>query len=219
MPDFEYLSPDPATGELAAADVERIAASLRGGQLAILPTETGYLIAALATSEPAVLRAFAVKQRDPANTMHVAFASPAMAAQWAVLTPAARRLLDAYTPGPLTVVAQQSGRLPDHLVTVNGTVGVRIPDHNATRQVVAAVGAPVTASSLNRAGEEAMLIERAAVQALDWPAQGTVFVVEDNDSVTYPVPSTLVRVTGAEPEILRAGPVTDEMIRAVLSQP
>jgi L-threonylcarbamoyladenylate synthase len=145
--------------------------------------------------------------------MHIACASLAMAADYAVLTPTARRLLLAFTPGPLTVVVEQTDRLPDRYVTMNGTVGIRIPAPPATRQVVDALGTPVTATSLNRSGEESRPVDHDLLESLDWPADGRVYAVVDNAAIVYSAPSTLVRVTGPGFEILRPGPVDDEQVR------
>jgi L-threonylcarbamoyladenylate synthase len=199
---------------LRLAEVAEVADALRDGGLAVLPTETGYMIAALATDEDAVLRAFEVKGRNLANTMHVACSSLAMAEEIAEITPLAGRLLGELTPGPITVVVRQTGRLPDRLVTINGTVGIRVPDHPATLQVVAAVGAPLTATSLNRAGEPAGPIDRRGLEALGWPSDAVVHVVQDDGAIRFALPSTLVRVTGPDVEILRAGPINEDAVRA-----
>jgi L-threonylcarbamoyladenylate synthase len=216
VPEFEYPSLRPRSRLLGLADAARLADILRAGGLAVLPTETGYLLAALATSERAVLDAFAVKQRDLANTMHIACASLTMATEYALLAPAAARILGEFTPGPVTVVANQAGRLPDRLVTRDGTVGIRVPDHPATLQVIAAVGAPLTASSLNLAGEPPLPVDRETLAGLYWPEPGPVYVVRDDAAIGYEQPSTLVRVTGPEPEILRPGPVSEDAIREIM---
>jgi len=114
-------------------------------------------------------------------------------------------------------VVKHTGGLPDRLVTVDGTVGIRVPDHPATLQVVAAVGAPVTATSLNRAGEPGGPIDRPSLEALGWPDVATVYIVQDDASISYPLPSTLVRVIGPELEILRAGPISEESIQDLLA--
>lgn len=217
MAKFEYLVPRTPSGVLRLGEVAPVAEALRDGGLAVLPTETGYMLAALATDEPAILRAFAVKGRDLANTMHIACSSLEMAAGVAEITPAAERLLGAFTPGPITVVVRQKPRLPSRLVTRDGTVGIRVPDHPATLQIIAAVGAPITATSLNRAGEPPSSMDRHDLEQLDWPDDGVVYVVEDDASIRFQAPSTLVRVIGAEPEILRAGPITERTIRQALS--
>lgn len=216
-PVFEYLALRSRSHLLSLGDVERVAAAIRLGATAILPTETGYMLATLATSEAAIRHAFAVKRRPLTNTMHVACSSIGMAQEFGVLTPFAVRLLGEFTPGPVTVVVRQSGRLPEHLVTLNGTVGIRVPEHPATLQVISAVGAPITASSLNLAGEQALGVDRDALATLNWPTDH-VFVVRDDESICYDKPSTLVRMTDAEPEVLRSGPISADAVRAALRQ-
>src|SRR5579859_884367 len=200
---------------LTLSEAVRVADSLRRGSLAVLPTETGYMLAALATSVTAIERAFAVKQRDRAQVMHVACASMAMAASVGVLTPAAVRLLGSLTPGPLSVVVAKTPLLPDTLVAVNGTVGIRVPDHPATLQVIAEVGAPLTATSLNVSGAGPTAIADIDLGQLNWPREEIIYVILDDDAIAYEAPSTLVRVTGAELEILRTGPVSEETIRKI----
>jgi L-threonylcarbamoyladenylate synthase len=213
---FHFLAPSSHSGLLRLADAEFVAGRLREGGLAVLPTETGYMLAALATSLPALRTAFDVKERDHAHAMHVACASIGMAARYAVLSPAARRLMGAFTPGPLTVVVPQTGALPVEMVTLGGTVGIRVPDHAATLQVIATLDAPVTATSLNRSGEETRPYDRDLLEELPWGDLRGVPVVEDKSAVRYPAASTLVRLTGEAPEVLRQGPITAEQITAAL---
>lgn len=212
-PDFVYLSVTKRSRLLTLADLDAVAGSLAGGGLAVLPTETGPMLAAVATSEPAVRAAFAAKGRNLAQVMHVACASLAMARRYGHLDERATALLGAFTPGPLSVVVPHTGALPDRLVTVDGTVGIRVPDNPATLQVIGALGVPLTATSVNVSGQPGTSIEPAALRALHWPPLERVYVVVDEEAVTYGAPSTLVRLTGPEPEILRPGPVTAEMLR------
>lgn len=210
---FRFLAPVSDSGMLRLADADRVAERLRDGGLAVLPTETGYMLAALATSMPALRAAFDVKQRDYAHPMHVACSSIRMASRFAEITPAARSLLGAFTPGPLTVVVRQTPALPDTMVTLDGTVGIRVPDHPATLQVVSALDLPITATSLNRSGEEGRAFDRAMLEELAWGDHDDVPVVEDKNAVRFGAPSTLVRLTGPTVEILRQGPVTAEEIQ------
>lgn len=200
---------------LTLSEVARIADSLRSGSLAVLPTETGYMLAAMATSVPAVEHAFAVKQRDRAQVMHVACASVGMAASVGVLTPVALRLLGAFTPGPLSVVVAKTPVLPDRLVTVDGTVGIRVPDHPATLAVIAEVGVPLTATSLNVSGSARVPVSKLELDTLNWPAGETIYVMQDDEAIRYGTGSTLVRLTSGEVEILRPGPVGESDIADV----
>jgi L-threonylcarbamoyladenylate synthase len=202
---------------LTLAEADKVAGSLRNGSLAVLPTETGHMLAALATNMKAVESAFTVKGRATANVMHVACASLQMAEQVGVINQLAMRLLGDLTPGPVTVVVKKTPLLPDRLVALDGTVGIRIPDHPATLQVINAVGAPVTATSLNSSGSAPEPLAKLDLQALNWPESGTVYIVKDDDAIAYSVPSTLVRITGGSLEILRKGPVPGTEIHRVAS--
>ena len=213
---FRYTTVSKRSRVLRLDDLDTVAGSLAAGSLAILPTETGYMLAALATSPRALEAAFRVKQRDRAHVMHVACASLAMARQFAVIDEPAARVIGAFTPGPLSVVLPQTDQLPDSLVTVNGTVGIRVPDVPATLQVIAAVGAPLTATSLNVSGGTATPLDEAELGQLAWPPDSTVHVVVDDEAVAYPLPSTLVRMVGHQVEVLRPGPIGLDAIRAVL---
>jgi L-threonylcarbamoyladenylate synthase len=204
------------SGLLRFSDVEVVADALRQDRLAVLPTETGYLLGAVATSVPALGRAFAVKQRDPANPMHVACSSLAMARRFAKINKVAEALLEAFTPGPVTVIVEQTEALPRSFVTVDGTVGIRIPDHPATLQVISALGTPITATSLNRSGDPASAPVREVLEQLAWDGScWPVPVVEVADPARYASPSTLVRATGPQLEVLRSGPVTVEDLERV----
>jgi L-threonylcarbamoyladenylate synthase len=213
--DFTYVNSASPSGLLRLAEAARVASAIRGGALAVLPTETGYALAALATAEDAVLKAFRVKRRELGNPMHVACASLDMARECAEFTPLAARLLGELTPGPLTVVVPQTARLPERLVTIDGTVGIRVPDHPATLQIISVLGAPVTATSLNRAGEPAGRVDPHELEQLSWPPGEAVYVVRDDAAIRFEAPSTLVRLTGAVPEILRTGPISATVIARV----
>ncbi len=204
---------------LTLSDVGKLADSIRNGSLAVLPTETGHMLAALATSEKAIEQAFKVKGRTASNVMHVACASLQMAERVGLINKRAIRLLGDLTPGPVTVVVEKTPLLPDRFVTLNGTVGIRIPDHPATLQIINAVGAPVTATSLNASGSAPKPLDSFDLQFLDWPENEVVYVVEDDSAIAYTKPSTLVRIVGGSIEILRPGPIAESEINRVADSP
>ena len=216
MVDIRYLTPVSRSGLLSLADVARVVAALRADGLVVLPTETGYMLASVATSPVAVRKAFAAKGRDLANPMHVACATLAMAERYGVLDAVTTDLVGRFTPGPLTVVVPKTAALPDELVTLRGTVGLRIPDCAATLQVIAALDLPLTATSLNRSGAEHAPVTRQELDALAWPAGERVYVVRDDGVLAFDRPSTLVRVDRAGPTVLRAGALSVEDITAAV---
>lgn len=210
-----YINVIPGSRLLRTMDAERIARALRAGELAVLPTETGYMLAAAVSQPQALEAAFAAKRRDRGNTMHIACSSLEMARQYAVIDDQAARLIGAFTPGPLSVIVPQTGKLPAGLVTRHGTVGIRIPDHPATLQVVATAAVPLTATSLNVSGMAEVGLDN--IEKLDWPEGVAVYVAVDPVAVTHSKPSTLVRLTGGPLEVLRPGPVPEEDLISFLS--
>jgi L-threonylcarbamoyladenylate synthase len=214
---FEFLRPHSRTGAVKLADVQKVVGALRRGGLAVLPTETGYMLAVDAYSIPAIRRAFEVKGRARANVMHVACSSLQMAESVGVINRRALRILGEFTPGPVSVIVEKKPSLPDELVTLNGTVGIRIPDHFGTLQVVEEFGRPLTATSLNSSGEPGGLVDRSALDRLGWPPDEVVYVLEDAAAAYCDSPSTLVRVTAPVVEILRAGPIGEPDIQKAVS--
>src|SRR5262245_56231272 len=181
---------------MTLSDVAKIADNLKRGSLAVLPTETGYMLAALATSTGAVQRAFTAKDRVASDVMHVACASLEMAESVGILTDRATRLLGELTPGPVSVIVNKTNLLPEDLVTLDGTVGIRIPDHPGTLQVINEVGAPVTATSLNSSGSQLTSVDESEIKSLNWPEDEVIYILADDRSTVYNSASTLVRVSG-----------------------
>lgn len=202
---------------LRLADLDALVQHLRGGGLAVLPTETGYLLGASALDADAVARVFAVKVRSPRNPIHAAVTGVAMAEPLAHLDDASRLLLRAFTPGPLTVVCPKRDVVPDVLVAGTGTLGIRVPDSPVTLQVLAAFGGPITATSLNVSGDPPRASVEETIAALEWKDEAALFLVQDPLGVPQPRASTLVSIVDGQCRILREGPISEEAITAALA--
>jgi L-threonylcarbamoyladenylate synthase len=176
------------------------AASLRAGGAVVLPTETVQGLAALPSVPGATDRLFALKGRPADVALALLVADVDQAASVAVLDAAARRVVAACWPGPLTVVVPRRDDVTLDLGGDPSTVGVRCPDHGFVR-ALAAVAGPLATTSANAHGEPTPASARDAAAALD----GEVALVIDGGPCTG-VPSTVVDLTGAAPRIVRAGP-------------
>lgn len=204
-------------GCLPMAALAEVVDHLRAGGLAVLPTETGYMLAADATLDEAVHTVFRAKKRPLDLPVHVAVATMAMAETYAAVGRAERRIIGALCPGPVTTICPANGSLVADLVEWQGTVGLRVPATPVTLHVVAALGVPVTATSLNLHGLELGDDLDAEVAGLNWSEGEVVHGVRADGATTFSLPSTLVRLgPSGEVEILRAGPVTGAQIAAVL---
>jgi L-threonylcarbamoyladenylate synthase len=127
---------------------------LAAGGLVAFPTETVYGLGADATSDKAVAKLYAVKERPSFNPLIAHVADLAAAARLAVFNDAALALARALWPGPLTLVLPKAAHCPVGLLATAGldTIAVRVPSHPVAQQILAAFGKPVVAPSANRSG-------------------------------------------------------------------
>ena len=135
---------------LAAA----VGALARGG-LVVYPTDTLVGLGASARSRVGVARLLAAKRRPEGVPLSIAVASAEEAEPWADLDPPARAYARRVLPGPVTLLLPSSARarreLAPSIVSADGVVGVRVPDHPVARALAARAG-PITATSANRHG-------------------------------------------------------------------
>ncbi len=182
--------------------------ALRDGAPIIVPTDTVYGLAALATDHEAVAAIFALKHR-PVDVRVAALVAGIDQAETLVdLGPVGRKLAEAFWPGALTIVARRRAGV-DLAVGDATTVGVRCPDDDLVRGLAADVG-PIAATSANFHGEEPPTTA-AELRSL-FP---TVAVVVDGGERAGGA-STVVSIVDEEPLILREGPIGAADIDAVL---
>ncbi len=183
------------------------AAALRDGALVAFPTETVYGLGADALSADAVARIFEAKGRPADNPLIVHVASvDDLAPLVAEVTPLARALLEAFAPGPLTLVLRRSDRVPDVVTAGLPTVAVRVPSHPVARALIRLAGVPVAAPSANRSGRPSPTRAEHVREDLD----GCIAWIVDGGPCDVGLESTVVDATGDVPVILRPGAVTAE---------
>ncbi|MFZ5762470.1 MAG: L-threonylcarbamoyladenylate synthase [Thermodesulfobacteriota bacterium] len=141
---------------LSPAELARALAVIRAGGVVAFPTETYYGLAVDPFNREALSRLFALKRRPPDKPVLTLIESEAQLPLLARQVPKLYRpLMDAFWPGPLTLVFDAVPELPVILTGYSGTVGVRISSHPMARQLVAALGQPLTATSANYSGQPA----------------------------------------------------------------
>jgi L-threonylcarbamoyladenylate synthase len=178
------------------------AAALRRGEIVAYPTETFYGLGVNALDELALARLRLLKGRgDKALSVLVGGDSldSMMSALCKSVPPAAKRLMDRYWPGPLTLVLPARRGLPAPLVA-NGFVAVRESPHPTARALVAAFGGPITATSANVSGGAPATTPEAVEEVFE----GRCRVLHGGPTAGG-APSTIVRVRGNRLEILRKG--------------
>ena len=195
------------------AAIAEAAQVLRRGGLVAFPTETVYGLGADATNGCAVARVFEAKARPQFNPLIVHVRDRSEAERYGEFIPLARRLADAFWPGPLTLVLRRTPdcRLSDLVSAGLDTVALRVPSHPVAVGLIAAAGLPIAAPSANLSGRITATSAAHVAQSL-----GTgVDLILDGGATPLGLESSVVGFAGAQPILLRAGAITRERLEAV----
>ena len=196
--------PDPAT--IAAA-----VAVLRDGGVVAFPTDTLYGLAVDPRNSEAIERLFALKGRDRNVAVPLVASDLEQAALAGELGARERRVADAFWPGPLSVVIPARPVIAPGLLGGGGTIAIRVPAHAVARELAAAFGFSVTATSANTAGQSPAASADAVVEALP-----DVDLLLDGGHARGGAPSTIVGFDHDGPVLLRAGVVAwDRVIKSL----
>ena len=182
---------------------------LRAGELVAIPTETVYGLAADALSDAAVARIFTAKGRPKNHPLIVHVAGSAQVADYAAEVPAfAQRLIDAFWPGPLTLILPRRAGVAAAAAGGQNTIGLRCPSHPVAHALLRELGTGLAAPSANRFGRVSPTTA-AHVQA----ELGTALLVLDGGPCPVGIESTLVDCTRGAPVVLRPGQITREQLQ------
>ncbi len=197
------------------AAIERAARAIRRGDVVAFPTETVYGLGANALSAKAARKIFTIKGRLERKPLLVLIANrkdlPLVARS---VPPAAEKLMDAFWPGPLTIIFKKHPRIPSVVSGGKDTVGVRLSSHPVARALVRAAGTPITAPSANLSGKPAHRTARAVARELGTKL-GFTFVL-DGGRTPIGTPSTIIDVTKKRPSIVRRGAISEKKILKIL---
>ena len=203
---------DCSVAEQRATGIASAISALKGGRLVVMPTDTVYGIGADAFDGTAVAALLAAKGRG--RDMPV----PVLVGSWHTIDGlvytvphSARELIEAFWPGALSLVVRQAPSLQWDLGDAHGTVMLRMPLHPIAIELLREVG-PMAVSSANISGRPAAVT---AADAHEQLADLVEVYLEGGPSVQQAA-STIVDLTGAQPKILREGPVTAAAIAEVL---
>src|SRR3979411_2349883 len=178
------------------AAITRARQLLLAGQVIAFPTDTVYGLAALASDPRAVRRVYELKGRPLRQPLVLMVGQPETAEAWAQLDERARRYMEQWWPGPLTLVVPARPGLRPPLVTGRPrSIGIRIPDHPPAIALLRAVGEALATTSANLTGRPG---SRTALGAA-W-VRGVAAVLDAGPSPGG-IPSTVLDLTGQEPRV------------------
>jgi L-threonylcarbamoyladenylate synthase len=183
--------------------IARAVETLRAGGVVAYPTDTLYGLAVDPRSSDAVARLFAVKRREPGHAIPLIAADERQAAQAGAFTPNARRLAQAFWPGPLSIVLSATPAIDRQLLAADGTIAVRVPHSEVARALAVGLGFCITATSANLSGApataSAVIVRATFADRVDY--------ILDTGDAPGGEPSTIVDVRDEVSRLVRAGAV------------
>ncbi|MCT3362143.1 L-threonylcarbamoyladenylate synthase [Lacticaseibacillus paracasei] len=195
------------------SDISEAAAALKRGELVAFPTETVYGLGADATNVTAVGKVYAAKGRPSDNPLIVTVADADMVGQYATITPLAAKLMQAFWPGPLTIILNiLPGRLSMKVTGGLQTAAFRNPDNALTRKLIATAGVPIVGPSANTSGKPSPTTADHVLHDLD----GKIAGVLDDGPTQVGVESAIIDLTVTPPAILRPGAIGPDELEPLI---
>lgn len=199
--------------ELDATSLMQAAALIQQGGVVVYPTETVYGIGCNALHAAAVQRIFSLKQRDGAKPLPVIAANSTQAVRMIKkISLPAQGLMDAFWPGPLTLIVPAAAEVPPLLHAGTHNVGIRVSSGGIATALCEAAGVPLVATSANRSGEPS------ALSIDDLPAEvcHAVDLIIDSGRCSSSVVSTIVDMVASPPRVVRSGAIPHAAITSCL---
>lgn len=185
------------------------------GGTVVYPTETFYALGVDPRNRAAVKRLFEIKQRSEAKPVLLLIPDAGHVNKWAAeVTEGARRLIQRFWPGPLTIVFRAKADVLPELTAGRGTIGLRVSGSDIARSLVSYLGIPLTGTSANISGEAGFMTaaEAAAVLA------DCVDLILDGGRTPGGPASTVIDISSGMPRLLREGAVPTEELKKILPE-
>ena len=189
------------------------AALIKRGELCAFPTETVYGLGANALDKAAVSSIFIAKGRPGDNPLIAHVDGIEMAESIAHVTQEAELLMQAFWPGPLTIVMQKRGNVPYELTAGLQSVAVRMPANEGALALITASGVPIAAPSANLSGKPSPTTAADVYEDMN----GKIPLLLDGGPCEIGVESTVLALAPV-PTILRPGAITQDMLRRVIGE-
>ncbi|WP_373759333.1 L-threonylcarbamoyladenylate synthase, partial [Weissella soli] len=177
-------------------EIEQAAKAIKRGSLVAFPTETVYGLGADAFNEQAVGKVYAAKGRPSDNPLIVHVADAEQVEKYAMVDARAKKVMDAFWPGPLTIILPVVPGAISHTVTGGlETVASRMPDNDVTRTLIRMADTPIVGPSANTSGKPSPTTAQHVYHDL----HGKIAGILDDGATTIGVESTVIDLSVAQP--------------------
>ncbi len=186
---------------------------IKNGDIVVFPTETVYGIGANAFDEKAVEKIFKAKGRPSDNPLIVHLSDKKDIQKIAKnITEIEQKLIDAFMPGPFTIILQRKSNIPDCVTAGLDTVAIRIPENEIAQKIISYTNLPIAAPSANISGKPS----GTTIEDIRNELENNVSAIIDGGNTKIGLESTVVKVIEEIPVILRPGKITPDDIKNVI---
>ena len=191
-------------------EIDELADILKKDGVIGVPTDTLYGVCARINSKRAYDKLIAVKNRPTTKSFPIMCYNEEQIKSIAMVNEKAERLMQAFMPGPITLVLKKNNKLPKYITNGKDTIAVRMATSKKIEELIIKVGCPIFMTSANQSGEPTCTnldeIEKNC-PLIDGMMEGIV---------KYSRGSTIIDCTSEKIKILRQGPITAEQIKKVI---
>lgn len=198
--------------EVDSLKIEEAAQIIKNGGIVVFPTETVYGIGADGLNSEAVKKIYIAKGRKQDNPLILHISNKKMIDKIAKnITSLEQKLMEAFWPGPFTIILERESCVPDIVTGGLNTVGVRMPSEQIAKKLIEASNCPIAAPSANVSGKPS----GTTVEDIFEELKNKVDCIIDGGKSQVGLESTVVRVIDGVPNILRPGKITPEQIKQI----
>jgi L-threonylcarbamoyladenylate synthase len=195
--------------------LDRAAAIINSCGTVAFPTETVYGLGADGLNPEAVLNIFEAKERPPGNPLSLLVHSREDVERVAGSIPEnAFRLMNAFWPGPLTIILEKNDIVPEMTSGNLKSIGVRMPDHRIPLELIKRAGTPLAAPSANLSGKPSPSLAAHVISDLT----GRIDAILDGGEAAIGLESTVIDMTVKPPVVLRPGAVSIEELESIIGK-
>lgn len=185
---------------------------IRNGGIVIFPTETVYGIGTNGFNEESIRKIYEIKKRNFSKPISLLVSNMEMVEMVAEdISDLEYALMEKFWPGPFTIILKKKKIVPDILTANSDTVGVRMPNGIVAKKLIEYAGVPVATPSANISGKPS----GTSINDIIEDFKGKVDYIIDTGLSELGIPSTIVKVVGNVPNILRGGTISKEQVEKV----
>ena len=189
-----------------------IAHGIKNGKIAIFPTETVYGIGTNGLNALAVKKIYEIKKRDRKNPINLLVSNKKMIQDITKdISPLEHKLMEAFFPGPFTIILKRKTIIPDIVTANSNLVGIRMPNNKITQKLIQLANVPIAAPSANISGK----LSRTNLKNLFEDFSDHLDFVINDGQCKIGIESPIVRVINDIPHILRPGFITPNQIQKI----